>query len=265
MMLFLSKFLPGFIFPLGLIWLSILGLLVSGKMQRGARIVLSVILVLIFLASNRWTAFTLAYSLERQTASSSELPPADAIVLLGGGTEPYSAPRQTVEMNGAGDRVFYAAFLYLQGKAPAILSSGGRLPWESDHDSPPAQEMREYLLALGVPDEDIWLEDQSVNTEENARFAVPILEEKGVQSILLVTSAAHMPRAVFLFEQEGLNVIPAPTDYNVTDEDWNMLWHPDLENFLLGFFPQSSYMTMTTSAMKEYVGRAVAGFSAVFP
>jgi uncharacterized SAM-binding protein YcdF (DUF218 family) len=265
MMLFLSKFLPGFVFPLGLIWLSILCVLLFGKLTRGSKIVLSIILVLIFISSNRWTAYGLVYSLERQYVPEGELPSADAIVLLGGGTEPFSPPRRTVELNGSGDRVFYAATLYHEGKAPAILSSGGRLPWDADNDSPPAVEMQEILLELGVPEQDIWMEKFSVNTEENARFATPILKEKGVESILLVTSAAHMPRAFYLFNQEGFEVIPAPTDFNVTDSDWNLLWQPDVENFLLGFFPQSSYMTMTTSGLKEYLGRAVAGLLAVFP
>jgi uncharacterized SAM-binding protein YcdF (DUF218 family) len=164
-----------------------------------------------------------------------------------------------VELNGGGDRVYYAATLYHEGKAPYILASGGRLPWDADQQSPPAVEMSIILQALGVPQEAIWLEPESRNTEENAAFSAPILQEHGAQSILLVTSATHMPRAVYLFEQQGFEVIPAPTDFSITDADWEQLWHPDIENFLLGFFPQSSYLGSTTSAMKEYIGRVVAG------
>jgi uncharacterized SAM-binding protein YcdF (DUF218 family) len=90
-------------------------------------------------------------------------------------------------------------------------------------------------------------------------FSAPILQEQGVESILLVTSATHMPRAVYLFDGQGFEVIPAPTDFSITDADWEQLWHPDIESFLLGFFPQSSYLGSTTSALKEYIGKAVAG------
>jgi len=258
MVLFLSKFLPNFIYPLGLVWLTILGLLLFGKLKRGPKVVLWLLLALIFFTSNRWTASSMVYSLERQYISEGELPQADAIVLLGGGTEPQSAPRRTVELNSSGDRVYYAASLYHEDKAPYILASGGRLPWDADQQSTPAAEMTNILQALGIPREAIWLEPESRNTDENAAFSAPILQEHGVESILLVTSATHMPRAVYLFEQQGFDVIPAPTDFTITDADWELLWHPDIENFLLGFFPQSSYLGSTTSAMKEYIGQVVA-------
>lgn len=263
MLLFLSKFLPIFIYPLGLVWLTILGLLSFSKLKRGPKIVLWILLALIFLTSNRWTASSLTYSLERQYVPEGELPKADAIVLLGGGTEPQSSPRRIVELNSAGDRVYYAATLYHEGKAPYILASGGRLPWEANPDSPPAVEMSVILQALGVPTEAIWLEPGSRNTEDNAAFSTPILQEHNVHSILLVTSAMHMPRAVYLFEQQGFDVVPAPTDFNVTNADWEMLWHPDIENFLLNFFPQASYLGTTTSALKEFIGRAVAGLRTI--
>ncbi len=50
---------------------------------------------------------------------------ADAIVLLGGGTEAPDTPRQMVEVNSAGDRVLYAAQLYKAGAAPLIISLAG--------------------------------------------------------------------------------------------------------------------------------------------
>jgi len=238
-------------------------MLLFGKLKRGSKVALWVVLAMILVSSNRWTAASLVYSLERQYVPEGELPSADAIVLLGGGTEPQSAPRRTVELNGSGDRVFYAATLYHEGKAPYILASGGRLPWEANPESTPAAEMSTILQALGVPPEAIWLEPESRNTEDNAAFSASILQEHGAQRILLVTSAAHMPRAVFLFEQQGLEVIPAPTDFNITDADWELLWNPDVENFLLDFFPQSGNLSMTTSAVKEYIGRAVAGLGAL--
>jgi len=55
------------------------------------------------------------------------------------------------------------------------------------------------------------LENDSENTAENAFYSAEILREKNIKTIILVTSAMHMPRSVALFEAQGLNVIPAPT------------------------------------------------------
>src|SRR5215831_317962 len=49
---------------------------------------------------------------------------ADCILVLGGGTLPKLAPRPTVEVAEAGDRVLYGAHLFLQHKAPVIMCSG---------------------------------------------------------------------------------------------------------------------------------------------
>jgi uncharacterized SAM-binding protein YcdF (DUF218 family) len=256
-MIFLSKLLPLFFYPLGLACLLILALLAFAHMKRWQKSVLGLALLLLWLGGNSWVAYGLTRSLEWQYLPQGELPQADAIVVLGGGTEPQDYPRQTVELNGAGDRVLYAADLYQQGKAPYILASGGRLPWAADQTSTPASEMNSLLQKLGVPQEVIWLETRSVNTQENASYAKPILEEHNVKRILLVTSARHMPRAVRLFEGLGFDVIPAATDFTVTQSEWNHLMHPDWQTFVLGLFPDVSALSMSTSALKEYLGIAV--------
>ena len=128
-----------------------------------------------------------------------------------------------MEINGAGDRVLYAARIYKEGKAAHILLSGGEITWMKATSSTPADEMAEILQSLGVPKEALWLENKSQNTHENAVFSKVILDEKGIKKILLVTSATHMPRAVALFQKLGLEVIPLPVDYSVTlaDISWN--------------------------------------------
>jgi hypothetical protein len=37
-----------------------------------------------------------------------------------------------------------------------------------------------------------------------------------------------MPRAYRLFDQRGTTVIPAPTDYVVTQQDWNFYTQPNI-------------------------------------
>ncbi|MBV5273815.1 MAG: YdcF family protein, partial [Lamprocystis purpurea] len=66
---------------------------------------------------------------------------------------------------------------------------------------------------LGVPERAMVLEEQSRNTRENARFSVALLRERGIGSMVLVTSALHMRRALGLFAAEGMQVFPAATDH----------------------------------------------------
>jgi uncharacterized SAM-binding protein YcdF (DUF218 family) len=114
--------------------------------------------------------------------------------------------------------------------------------------------MAEILKMLGVPEEVLWYETESRNTYENALFTRRILEEKGIDRIVLVTSAMHMPRAVGLFEKQGFEVIPAPADYNVTQSDWERLWQPNLTTQLFNASPSVGNLSDTTLALKEYIG-----------
>lgn len=266
MYVFLSKFLPPFVYPLGIVIFLILVSIFLYKKTRWQRASLILALVILIIFSNRWTAAWLTRSLEWRYLPPPELsedrlqanktPVADVIVVLGGGTESFQFPRPSVEVNGAGDRVLYAAYLYKQGAASHLLLSGGRINWLEPGDSP-AQDMASLLTLMGVPEEALWLEPRSQNTSENAVEAYRLLSPKGIQRIILVTSAAHMPRAVGLFEQQGFEVLPAPTDYNMTQEDWENLTHANLVTQIYNLIPSAPNLSSVTSSLKEYLGMVV--------
>jgi len=213
-------------------------------------------LVVLWLGSTRWIALGMVRSLEWRYLPMTQMPSADAIVLLGGGTESAEYPRQTVELNSSGDRVLYAAWLYKQGKAPHILLSGGLIDW-LDTGSTPAEDMAVILDMMGVPKEALWLESTSRNTYENAVNSRKFLNEKGINRIILVTSALHMPRSVDLFKHQGFHVIPAPTDYSVTQAAWQRLTDPNLATQLLNLMPNIDNLSSVTRALKEYLGMLV--------
>jgi uncharacterized SAM-binding protein YcdF (DUF218 family) len=256
MFVFLSKLLPQVIYPLSLVcFLLILSVFWNHKTRlRNVMVVLSVIIL--WVAGNRWVAVSLARSLEWRSMPAETIPTAEVIVVLGGATEPQDPPRSGVEVNDAADRIFYAARLYHQKKAPIILLSGGSISWEA-RGSSPAKEMAEILILLGVPQEDMWLELESQNTYENALYSHKILEEKGIKRIILVTSAMHMPRSAALFEHQGVKVIPAPTDFTVTEKVWNDLSEGGIEKKIISIFPSASYLSLTTTVLKEYLGMFV--------
>lgn len=254
MFVFLSKFLPLFIYPVGILFILIGLALLTHQHSKWQRAIIITALLLLWLAGNRWSAYSLVRSLEWRYMPPKDIPKADVIVVLGGGTDPAQFPRSTVELNGAGDRVFYAYWLYKQGSAPHILLSGGNISWLNYNESTPAEDMASILAMLDVPQQTIWLETNSQNTYENALFCYQFLVEKGINKIILVTSAMHMPRSVSLFEHQGFEVIPAPTDYRVTQAGWQHLWEAEWTTQLLNFFPSVGNLSMITESLKEYLG-----------
>jgi uncharacterized SAM-binding protein YcdF (DUF218 family) len=254
MTVFLSKFLPLFLYPLGLSCVTLLIALSIRRESKGIKIFILISIALLWLSSNQWVSTSLRRSLEWQYIPPEILPSADVIVVLGGGSESAISPRQIVEINGAGDRMLYAAWLYHRGVASKLLLTGSYLPWDTQKTNSQAYEMGVVLQLLGVPEEDLWLETESLNTYENALKCADLLNREGIDRIVLVTSAVHMPRAVLSFEKQGLSVIPAPTDYTVAQDTWDRLWEPNLQVQLLNLLPNASDLSITTATLKEYLG-----------
>ena len=253
MFFFLSKFLPLFIYPLGLACLLLLALLLRRGRARWERFALLLAFLALWLGGNRWVSLALARSLEWQYVPAGDIPPAAAIVVLGGATRSPHPPRPTVEVGEAGDRLIYAAQLYHQGKAPYLLVTGGILPF-TDETITEADSMAALLRLLGVPDAAIWREAQATNTYENAVYTRELLQERGIDRVILVTSALHMPRAVGVFARQGIAVTPAPADFSLTERDWQGMWGGNVPAFLLGLLPDAHNLELTTRALKEYLG-----------
>jgi uncharacterized SAM-binding protein YcdF (DUF218 family) len=254
MFIFLSKLLPIFVYPLGLACILLFLAAISSAHRKRSLTFIILALAILWLSSISGVSNFLAKSLEWRYKPPQVIPTGEVIVLLGGGTEPAVYPRSGVEINGAGERVLYAAQLYKEGKAPLILLSGGEITWLNDGSATPAQDMAQILTSLGVPNQALIIEDRSRNTYENALYAKELLTEKGINRILLVTSAMHMPRAVALFKAQGFEVTPLPVDFsvveNTTGENTDNSWITKVLNII----PNVSNLALTTNALKEYLG-----------
>jgi uncharacterized SAM-binding protein YcdF (DUF218 family) len=253
MFLFLSKLLPLLIYPVGLACLLILALTIMLR-RRWAPWLGVAAFLLLWLGGNPLVSMWLVRSLEWQHLPPSELPQAEAIVVLGGGEEPAAAPQPMAAINDAGDRLIYAALLYKQGASPHVLVSGGIVGVDGPTLQPGAEAMAELLGMLGVPEDALWLEPHSRNTYENAVESKKLLDERGIRRIILVTSAMHMPRSLAIFAKQGFDVIPAPTDYSVTQADWDYYLTPSPEVQIFNLIPDADTLNMTTRALKEYIG-----------
>jgi uncharacterized SAM-binding protein YcdF (DUF218 family) len=257
MTLFLEKFLPLFIYPLGFALILLILALILRERSKGETFVLVLAFMLLWLSSTRYVSLTLVKSLEWRYLPLPEIPAADVIVVLGGGTESPQYPRPIVEVNAAGDRVIYAAELYKQGKGSFILVSGGNIPTLDARTTTPAEDMALLLNMLGVPPEIVWMQPASANTDQDALYSSILLKERGISRVILVTSAIHMPRSVGLFTADGIDVTPAPVDYTVTQEVWDDLWGGSWQEMLISAMPNASSLAQTTNAVKEYIGMLV--------
>jgi len=134
------------------------------------------------------------------------------IVLLGGGVY-----EQAPEYDGQDRlhdfsmmRTLYAAKLAKKTGLDVYATGGKPLHEQQDAEG---DVMKRILIELGVEAGHIFAEDFANNTWQNAVLVKAMLQRKGITTVILVTSAWHMPRSVACFEAQGLVVIPAPTDY----------------------------------------------------
>ncbi len=137
-----------------------------------------------------------------------------AIVVLAGNIRP---PVKVLPKGELGDRTLYrclhAARLYREGPPCLVVVCGG-----SDGSSlvSAAQMMREFLVEQGVAQADVLLEDRSTTTYENAVETRILLDQRGIQQIVLVTDARHLLRADRCFSAQGFEVTPVGCDYRAT-------------------------------------------------
>jgi SanA protein len=129
-----------------------------------------------------------------------EVPPADAILILGA----YVFPDGTVSTM-LRDRLNTGYELYEMGKAPKIIVSG-------DHGQKSYDEvnaMKKYLMNKKVPSADIFMDHAGFSTYESIYRARDIFE---VKKLIIVTQEYHLMRAVFIAKELGLEAYGVAAD-----------------------------------------------------
>jgi uncharacterized SAM-binding protein YcdF (DUF218 family) len=160
-----------------------------------------------------------------------------AIVILGGGSY-FAAPEyggDTVSHYTL-ERLRYGARLGRESSLPVLVTGGAPFGGRAE-----AESMREALERdFGIKVR--WVETASRDTAENARLSAPLLKAAGVTRIALVSHGWHLPRAIELFEKQGIEVTPAPTAFSTGSPSL-------LEDLLPGGLVTSRL------ALREYLGR----------
>lgn len=245
MSLLISKSISQLLLPPGgLILLALVGLVFWKRWWGRGLVILSVSLLWLLSTEPIRDALTAPLEFQYPVVDVRTIPTeGTAIVLLGGGIY-ESAP----EYDGRDElghyalmRTVYAAEVARQSRLDIYASGGAPLTEDAE---PEGEIMRRWLLKLGLPEQSVFAEKAANNTWENASYMKRLLAEKGIDKIVLVTSAWHMPRAVWCFESQGLQVIPAPTDFLTEQEAY------DLRSYL----PRWTVLADSGQALHEYLG-----------
>jgi len=175
-------------------------------------------------------------------------PKYNAVIVLGGFVS-YNKKDDRGYFNASSDRFIQTALLYKQGHVNKIIVAAGN-GYIVKHDFKEAIFIKQRLVALGIPGEDIYTDSTSKNTFENAVNAKKIVDSLHLQDpFLLVSSAMHLPRAKLVFAKQGMNVVPYPCDFDSKNVGNNFI-----EDYLL---PSGLALNRWDSLIKEIAGVTV--------
>lgn len=159
--------------------------IVSKKRRFRAKRTLLILLMSIVVAGLLWCAYAL-HNINK-AATTDPMRKADAGIILGmsmWGNEPSP---------GLKERIDYGLKLYKEGMFAHFIVTGGLD--KPDLQYTEAQGMQRYLIAKGVPENAIYVENKATSTYENLLFSKEIMNNEGLASAIIITHTYHGWRA----------------------------------------------------------------------
>jgi uncharacterized SAM-binding protein YcdF (DUF218 family) len=173
---------------------------------------------------------------------------ATAVVVLGGGRQPFAPEYGTANLTPTSiERLRFGVWLARRLDVPLAFTGGvghGGRAGTTEAQIAGRIAVEEFRRPLR------WLESASRDTRENAVYTVPLLARDGVRRIVLVTHGWHMPRALRAFREAAernnlaMDVVPAP-----------MALAPADEAPMLRFLPSAEGTRLVRLALREWLGR----------
>src|SRR5665213_744095 len=207
----------------------------------GVTVAIIITTTLLYVAALPVVAARMLEDVEIAPPGPPEFSAAQAIVVLGGGV-PRGNGAEVPDTLGPWSlqRIYLAAQAYRRLKL-RVAVSGRRVG--GAHASEAILMKQALEEDFGVPV--TWTEDQSRTTHENALYSAKLLQAHRVTTVVLVTHAWHMRRAVWSFERAGLHAIPwpAPRTYDEADR---------IDDYL----PRTSALLDSYHALHEAIGLA---------
>ena len=234
MFFIISKILSYLLNPLFWIFsLLIVAYFIKNKIL--GRKLLLISLIAFYLFSNRFICDEFIRSWEVNYPENTALETQyDVGIVLGGSIVQYDYQKGRIIFRQQADRLLQAVDLYKQGKIKKILLTGGpgHLIFRDQYE---AAFIRDFIIKIGIPENDILVDSISNNTYQNAIFSKRILENSYPNGgkYLLITSSIHMRRSLAIFNKTGVKVTAYPTSKIIGIRLYNFdhLFLPHLNSF----------------------------------
>ena len=241
-MIYLHKILPLLISPI----VVVLALMLVGLFKKRF-VFIAIAAVLLYVGSMPIVSDALFRQVESNEVklTPQDAPQADAIVVLGGMLSWVPSKQGLVTEWGDPDRFFAGVELMTAGRAPTLIFTGSKFPWDLGLEAE-GHVLKRYAQRMNIPVEKIWVTADVQNTEQEAREVGKLLNPSNSErkKIILVTSAFHMKRAEMLFAKTGLEIFAYSVDFKSS--------HTALTP--MSFLPNVSALATTDAAIREALG-----------
>jgi uncharacterized SAM-binding protein YcdF (DUF218 family) len=208
---------------------------------------------LLYLATTPLVARWAAWTLERENPAIAveRLPVADAIVVLGGAM--YATQREDGSVHlyarGSADRFETGLAAFRAGRAPLMVFGGGGTgvpgtPTEGEWN-------RQRAVERGVPASAALAAERALYTQDESQLVAERLRARGAKSIIVCSSAVHLPRAAEHYRMLGFTITPLPADFATRGAAEGLSWA------LL--IPRGVALAQVEGVAKEWLGRLVGG------
>lgn len=225
--------------PASLVLILLLGLLMRRRARRAGTVLAGVAVLALYLASVPFVASRLLVAVEAglEAPGQSQLTP-QAIVILSAGFSHADAHGEAVNVDPATlERLRHGVRLHRSTGLPVLVTGGGA------EGRPTMATLMDRTLRddFGVTPQ--WIEKRAASTYENARYSAQLLSDEGITSVMLVSQAWHMPRALAAFRAAGLAVTPSPSSYSRPSK-----------RHVMAFIPTANAMHGSFLAIHEFLG-----------
>lgn len=249
----IEKLLTALLLPVGLVWWTITAWMLLGWFQSGrnTRRKSTFIWILVTLFT---TAPLPAFCMKRletsvPTFEADQQSPLDIVVVLGGGTRTGPGRAEVAE---SGDRVVYAAELFLQGKCQHLITTGTAENTILGGADDPHEQTLQIWMALGIPRSAISTLPGK-NTYEEIQNVKELLSEFEGQRVGLLTSASHLPRAIRLARRAGMDDLVPIAAHHIAVHHTVSNQSYSISHFL----PSAQNLEIMAVVQREWMGRLI--------
>ncbi len=244
MFFLISKILAPFGAPLTYVFILLVVTLVFYRKSRLGKTCLWLALLILMLFGTHPVPNMLIRMLENRYELVSPLPHVDAVIVLTGAVNLRLSTPEHIEFTDGVERILKGIRLVQEGYGEVLIIAGGSGDIY-DQTKSEAVFLQQFAIDFGVPKERILIDPSSRNTYENAVNTKAMMEQHGIFTSILVTTASHLPRSMGCFKKLGIEPIPYPVDFHSS---------PDPDYHILDLIPSADALRRTSFALHEYIG-----------